>query len=81
MAGQVLPDPVPYDLTSAMRDAALRKIQAEEERKKQQQAMLLQLARKSIPAIATMAGGPAAGAVASAATPIAEQIFKSFGGD
>lgn len=81
MANNVLPAMAPHTLTDALRDAALRKVKAEEKRKREREDLLVMLAKRSLPAVGAMVGGPAGGAVAQGATSLAEQVFNSFGGD
>lgn len=82
MAQQALPRLASFDFTEALREAAVRKTKAEEKRKQgedEQANMIMQLAKPALSLAATAYGGPAAGAATSAAFPIAEEIFRSFG--
>ena len=86
MVQQVLPRLASFDFTEALREAAIRKTKAEEERrraeeedKRGEQEMMMQLAKTGLSLAASAYGGPAAGAATSAGFPVAEEIFRSFG--
>ena len=89
MAQQALPRLASFDFTEALREAAVRKTKAEEERRRAEEEskrgerekmnMIMQLAKTGLSLGATAYGGPAAGAATSAGFPVAEEIFRSFG--
>ena len=81
MANTMLPQVQTMTLTDALREAALRKQRAEEERKRREREEMIKLEKQSAPAVATLLGGPGAGAATAAVIPLAEQIFRSLGGE